>query len=407
MPFRRTARRVAALALMAAVAGGSVLSGGCADSGPPKPTEKELAQKRWAAARSSVLVSLAKDQYRTGNFEKARQTVDEALRLSPDNATAHLTSARLFVEKGQLEAGQRALDEARKLTPNDGEIYYLSGVILQRWQKHEAAHEQYQLAAKKSPAELAYLLAEAESLVTLDKADEALALLQEKAGYFEHSGTIRDAVGQLQMGKGQYAEAARSFRQASVLAEDEPSVKERLALALYKANQPRDAADVLARLLAADGYAKRADLFAILGECQLALGQPREARFSFETATGADPASAAAWRGLGRAALEAGDLKRAGLALDKSVKLDTGQSQTHLLLGYLAVQQGKLDAALKSFKAAASLDPTDTVAMCMVGYVYEKKRQPRLAAVWYGTALRLRPTDEMARKLMAGVDPAE
>jgi Tfp pilus assembly protein PilF len=404
MPYPRTARLFATLALFAVAAAGTA---GCGSSGPPKPTEKELAQKRWAAARSSVLVSLAKDQYRTGQLDKARQTVDEALRLSPDNASAHVTSARLYVEKGQLEAGQRSLDEARKLTPNDGEVYYLSGVILQRWQKHEAAHEQYKLAAAKSPAELAYLLAEAESLVTLDKADEALALLQSKAGYFEHSGTILDAVGQLQMQKRQYAEAARSYRQAAILSEDEPTIKERLALALYKAGQFRDAADVLARLLAADGQAKRGDLFAILGECQLALGQAREARFSFETATAADPNSATAWRGLGRAALEAADHKRAELALAKAVKLDPGQSQTHLLIGYVSAQQGKLDAALASFKTAATLDPSDTVALCMVGYVCEKQKQPQQAAKWYAAALRLRPADEMARRLMAGVDPGD
>lgn len=405
MPVRSPARTsvclVAVLALLASVAGCS------SSSGPPKPTEKELSQKRWAAARSSVLVSLAKDQFKNGQLDKARQTVDEALRLSPDNAQAHVTSARLHIEKGALEAGQRALDEARKLTPNDGEIYYLAGVILQRWQKFDAAYEHYQLAAAKSPAELAYLLAEAESLVTLDKPDEALALLQGKSAYFEHSGTILDAVGQLQMGKRQYAEAARSFKQASVLADDEPTIKERLAVALYKAGQHRDAADVLGRILQGDGAAKRGDLFCILGECQLTIGQPREAKFSFEAATRADPTSAAAWRGLGRAALESQDFKRADLALTKSVQFDAGQPQTHLLIGYLAVQQNKLPAALSSFKAAVALDPADTVALCMVGYVYEKQKLPTRAAEWYAKALRLRPADEMARRLMAGVDAGE
>lgn len=398
-------RRLLSAALIATV----LVAGGCASSSSADkpPTEKELAQKRWAAARSAVMGQLAKDQYRNGQFDKARSTVDEALRLSPDNAQAHLVSVRLHIEKGQLEPAERELQVVRTLTPNDGEPYYLSGVIMQRWQKYEAAHENYRTAAEKSPAELAYVLAEAESLVTLDRSADALALLQSKATYFEHSGTIRDAIGQLQVQKGSFADAARSFRQASILAEDDPSIKERLALALYKAKQYRDAVDVLTRLVQGDAYAKRADLFTVLGECQLAAGQAREAKFSFESATTIDPAAATAWRGLGRAALELDDAKRAELALNKSAKLDPTQPQTHLLIGYLKAKQNKLDDALKAFKTASALDPADTVALCMVGFVCQKQGKPQLAGRYYAKALQMRPGDEMAVTLMAGVDGRE
>lgn len=396
----RSSKRIMLLAAALAVAAAS----GCAAPGPAAPTEREQAQKRWGAARANVLVSLAKDQYRTAQFDKARQTVDEALRLSPENAQGHLVSARLHIEKGQLESAERELAAARTLTPNDGEPYYLSGVVLQRWQKHEAAHDMYKAAAEKSPGELAYLLARAEALVTLDRTEEALTLLESKAEYFEHSGTIRDAVGQLQVQRGRYVDAVRSFRQASVLSEDEPAIKERLARAQVLAGQQRDAVDVLVRLVATEGFAKRADLFALLGECQLSAGQAREARFSFETSTSLDATSPSAWRGLGRAALEANDLRRAELAITKAAKLDPDQSQGQLLLGYLRVRQERWDDAVKAFEAAAALDPADVVAVCMVGYAHEKRGEPDLAAKFYTKAVRLRPQDEMARRLLAGLE---
>ena len=381
---------------------------GCSSSsGPKKPTEKELATERWKTARAAVMVNLAKDQYRNGQFEKARKTTDEALRLSQNNAQAHLVSARLLIEKGQLEGAEQSLAAARKLVPNDGEPYYLSGVVMQRWQKHEQAYEHYKTAAAKSPAELAYVLAEAEALVTLDRMADALALLQAKSDYFEHSGTIRDAVGQLLMQQGRHAEAARAFRQASVLSEDEAPIKERLGLALYKAGQHREATDVFAKLVQGEAYAKRADVFAMLGECQMAIGRPRDARTSFETATQLDAYSAAAWRGFGRAALDLNDYRRAELALTKAKRLEPDRSETHLLLGYLAVRQEKLDVALAAFVAANKLDPKDTVALCMVGYVLEKQKKPQAAAKWYARALQIRPGDAMARKLMAGVDVNE
>lgn len=380
-----------------------VFAGGCGSS-DKKPSEKEIAQKRWAAARANVMVTLAKDQYSKGDFDKARVTVDDAIRLSPENAHAKLVSARLYIEKGLLEAAERELAAARAIAPNDGESYYLSGIVMQRWQKHEKAYENYKIAAEKSPAELAYLLAEAESLVTLDRTSDALELLQGKADYFEHSGTIRDAIGQLYMQQGKHLEASRSFRQASILSEDEPAIRDRLALALYKSGQHREAADVIAKLITLEPYKKRADLYTMLGECQLVMGRARDARFNFETASQIDEFSPAVWRGLGRAALAAGDAQRAELALKKSLRYDIERPETHLLLGYLYTKQSRWDDAIQSFSKASKLEPDDTVSICMIGYVYEKSGRPDMASTFYARALQIRPTDEMARKLMAGLE---
>src|SRR4051795_10136143 len=109
-----------------AIAAGIVvvlLAAGC-QSGPAKPTPKEEATKKWNAARAAVLAGLAKDQFQSGNFDKARQTVDDALRLVPDNAPLHVLSAKLLIEKGQLEAAERELAAARQLSPNEAEAYY-------------------------------------------------------------------------------------------------------------------------------------------------------------------------------------------------------------------------------------------------------------------------------------------
>lgn len=379
---------------------------GCG-SAEKKPSDKELAQKRWAGARANVMIGLAQDQYRSGEFEKARKTIDDSLRMSPESAAAHIMSGRLYIEQGQLEAAERELIAARKYSPNDGEPYYLSGVVMQRWQRHESALEMYKQASERSPAELAYVLAEAETWVALDKQTEALALLQAKADYFEHSSTIRDAIGQIYMQQARYVEAARAFRQAAVLADDEPSIKERLGLALARAKQWRDASDVLSKIVLLPAFAKRADLLCVLGDCQLNLAQARDARFNFEIASQLDPYSPAIWRGLGRAAMESGDPRRAELSLAKSVKFDPNQPETHLLLGYVQMQQQKFADAIKSFQMSASLDPKDTVSLCMIGYAYEKSGKPEAAASFYAKALRLRPEDEMARRLMAGFDSNE
>ena len=75
------------------------------------------------------------------------------------------------------------------------------------------------------------------------------------------------------------------------------------------------------RLMRNEQYAARADLLAALGECQMQLGQYREARATLETATKRDPASVGAWLSHAKAALQLNDAKRAELSLRQALTI--------------------------------------------------------------------------------------
>jgi len=369
-----------------------------------QPSDKELAQKRWNNARSTILYSLAQDQYKSRDFDKCKETLAKSLAMTPDSPQLHSLSAKVAIEQGQLELAERELEFSRKLSPGDPEPYYLSGVIYQRWQKPQLALQFYRQAAERAPAELPYLLAQGEMLVVLGRTSEALTLLQAKVAYFENSATIRDAVGQLLMQSGRYSDAVDLFRQASILSEDDDAIRERMANASYHAAQYQRAAEILTRLTQKDTYAKRADLFVMLGECQMQLNDLHDAARSFETATELNPYSAHAWQSFGRATMQQGDLRRAEYALRRSIGVDGSDAQTHLLLGYVRFREGKMEEALQSFQKASALDLRDTTSVCMIGYVYEKMGHPQTAMRYYAQALRARPDDDMARQLMAGVE---
>ncbi len=370
-----------------------------------KPTPKQQAIQQWNNARAGVLGGLARSQYQNGNLVNARQSLSEALKLAPADASLRVLSGKLYIEQGQLEAAERELLEARKIEPKNAEAAYLSGVVYQRWQKPELACGFYRQASENAPAELAYVLAQAEMLVTLDRRPEALALLQEKAACFEHSGAIGDALGQLLLQDRQYIKAAEMFRQASILTPEDPSIHERLGLALYYGGNYAEACDTLGRLIQDDRYARRADLLAAIGECQMQLGRPGEARQSFESASRLDAASPSLWLALAKAALQTNDVKRADLSLRKSLALDSNSGEAQLLLGYLRLKQNRLPEALSAFQQANRLNPRDTVSLCMVGYVLEKTGHPQQAMDCYGQALKLQPNDPLASRLLSAVSP--
>jgi hypothetical protein len=163
---------------------------------------KEKAEAQWNGARASVMVSLAQDQYKSGNFEKCRQTVDDALKLVPESPALRVLSPSWRSSRGSSSWPTASWPSPAKHAPDDAEALYLSGVVCQRWKKLPEAHDFYRAATEKAPTELAYLMAQSEMLVTMDRSDEALATAQAKVVYFEHSAGIRDAVARLMMQKG-------------------------------------------------------------------------------------------------------------------------------------------------------------------------------------------------------------
>jgi len=375
--------------------------GGCAGTTKKSPSEQAKALSQWNDARSSVLIGLAGDEYKNQSFDKSRQTIDEALKISPNIAAAHVLSARLYIEQGQLEAAERDLAVAQQLDPADAEADYLSGIVYERWQQPQRALEFYQLACDKSPAELAYLIAKAETLVSLNRSADALALLQAKVVYFDHSGVIRDEVGLLLMGQGKYDQASEILRRASILSPDELTIREHLGMALYYAAQYMDAIEVLNPLVKDDHFSKRADLWLTLGECHLNVGESSQAVTDLQQATQQLPTSPAVWLSLAKAQLQSENLHGAEIALRRSLSLDANNSQAHLLFGYLHLLQSNVPQALGEFSRASRLDPSDTVSLCMVGLSLQKLGRSQQAQAFYERALQLDPADEMAIQLMA------
>ena len=382
----------------------AMATAGCQQNSKP---DKAVTAEQWNGARTGVLLNLAREQYANGDFDKCRQTVDDALKYSPRNPEAHVVSARLYIERGELEVAQRELKIAGESDAKNGEVDYLNGIVYQRWQKPEIACECYTAACQKAPAELAYLLARAEMLTALDQGDQALSILQDKVVYFEHSGAIRDAVGLLLVQQKRYAEACDTFRQALLVSPDDQTIREHLSLALFYSRQYRDCQTTLARLLSDQAFAERADLMTMLGECDFELGQYGDARRQFDEASKHDSSSTGVWLGLAKSSLKLNDAPRVEMAIKKALALNEDYAEAHLLLGYLRVHQGRLDDALVEFLSVNAHDRTDTLSLCMVGYVLEKQGHADQALRYYGQALNLKPGDELATRLMASVNLRE
>jgi tetratricopeptide (TPR) repeat protein len=378
----------------------AALAAGCAADSTKQPTAKEQAVQQWNATRAAVLLSLAKDQYATGNFDRCRQTVDQAERMDDKNPATRILSAKLYIEQGNLDSAQQELAAAGKLDAKLAEPDYLEGVIDQRWQQPEKALECYGHACEKAPTEQAYLMAKAETMVDLGRQTEALALLQSKVVYFEHSAAVRDAVGLLLLQQHRPDDAVEMFRRATILAPDDSTLREHLANGLFQSGQYAEATEVLRALLDEKEYAKRTDLRLTLADSEMAVRRFVAARQDAQTACDDDPTSTIALLTLAKAHFALGEIQGTQIELHRALDLDPNCAEAYLLMGYLNLRQNSPQAALRNFSQAHDLDPADTTSMCMMGSALEKMNRSQEAIGWYEQALKLDPKDELADKLL-------
>jgi tetratricopeptide (TPR) repeat protein len=406
------------------VAAAAVLTTGCSSSSANKEhqTMKQEQSARWNATRVAVMLQLATQQYQVGDYDKCRETLQQAFAMNFPSAALHTLAARVELEKGSLEVANTHLKTAVQLDAADPEAYYLLGVLYQRWQNNQAAHDYYSLASQKKPGEAIYLLAVVEMEMAMRKYDDAQRLLEDKVIYFEQSAAVRAALAKIYTLKGQYDLASKFYREATILSPDDASLRRNLAESYFFAGHYNEALPVLERIVSdaasnpnpdpaaapTDESAKADDpsVHLLLARTYMALHRIPEARNVLADIVHLDPHNDLAWLTLGKAALEMGDVAQASNAIHHVLKDDPNNLEGLIIM---AAAQQKLRAwpqAQQTLERAAKLAPTDATVLCMLGLNVQNQGKPAEAADFYNKALAAKPDDSWAQELLASTGQA-
>jgi len=374
---------------------------GCAVLFPKNPHKE--AQGRWDSVRGRIKLQLAQDQFNAGRVRESELQLREAIGLDPTSAPAHILAAKLNLEKGELVAAKESLDAAVKYGGVTPEISYLSGVIAQRYGDLDAALAYYQEAAERAPHCAAYVVAQAETLTALGRLNEALDLIQARRTDFERNATLRALAGDIHTILGQYEAASDAYREAVLLAPDDPVFRLELGMALARARRDEEAIKVLAPVLSQKRDAPWSARLA-LGRAYLARDNPSEAREVFRDATRVFPGEAEPWSWLARAALASGDLITARHASEKATSLSPKDAAAWLMLGYVSQRQKDYAFARRALESALKLDPGDPLAHCLLGQVLDAEGRKDQALLQYRQAIQADADYEWAKELLAAAD---
>ncbi len=364
---------------------------------------KQAADDRWHALRSAALLDMAKSQFEAGALDTAEKTVRDAAAIDADNPQLHLLAGRIALERSQLERAYRLFEISATLGPELADPYYYQGVVLQRWRQHDAALAAYQKAYELDPSSAPRMLAVAEMMVQLDRATDAITLLEEKKYYFDQNAGCRAMLGHLYMLKQDHALAVENFRQATMLNPENPRLQEELAFAQVAAGAHSDAVVTLQALLKRPEYADRSDLNRSLATAEAALGRHKAARDIYIQLTRRDATNTNDWIRLGELCWKTEDLGGALIAANRAITLAPQRHEGYLLAGLVWQKRGRTEDALEMFDRAGELAPTDATPLVLRGLSLQKADRHAAAAEAYTEALKRNPHDKRAERLLAQV----
>ncbi len=386
-----------------------LLAGGC-NQVQVKEAQVD-AQRRWYRARATMILSVAKEQLKVGDLDKAGSSAIEALSMDPNNVPARLLLGKVLIEQGSYKAASAELTQACRIEVDNAEAAYLLGVAMEKQGKLVEALDTYLRSYELDDSSLEPIRAACEVMVAMGQVDRARQTVETYLSRADGDAAMYELAGRLADMRGDYAGAAHYYQQALDFDTGNLPYREALGRCLFLSGRYGPAAETLGELTAERDYDPPLWIFTMLGDCHIALNQPRQARAAYKEASERAPQVPALWSKLARAHLASGDHQRAVLSARQALQLDPKLLDASMVLGYALLKGDRAEQAVQALQAARANHPANGTVHCLLGRAHAAAGRPAEARRCYQQALRVEPGNQVARQLLekqtARIDPAE
>jgi len=363
---------------------------------PSHPEAKRQAEQRWNEVRARVKLQLARQQYDGGLFHDVVQSASESIALDPTQAGAYVLLAQADLESAKPASAEQAIEAARRAGLDSPDLHYMQGVLLEQRDDVKTAVAEYAQARTMNPDNVDYLVAHAECLVALDRAEEALALLDENLNRFDDNGTVAVLAGRIAALLGDFDGAAQRLGQAAVALSDHPVVTEELGLLFVRVGRCSEALALLRPLVDAAGESEGGAIRRGVATCHLALGDPKSAEGVLIDYARRHADDGHAQLLLAQAALETNDLLTASRASDLAEQSSPGRPDIALVRAAVQWRRSEYAAAAETLYQLLEKAPSNVEAYCLLGEVLRAQGQEDAAQDCFQRALRLDPKSAWA-----------
>lgn len=382
---------------------------GCAP-GHGKHTSKFIEEREQAKAtiKAATSFDMAQQSYLAGDLDKALDKIDDSIAMNDQVAKSHVLKGRILLELTEFDRALSSLDAAIDLSTDEDtgeqtnhEAHYFKGIIYERIANSERALESFRQAAKIEAGDPQYAVAVAETLIDLDRIEEARAFLEQDDTH-EHNAGVNQTLGHIALMQGKKELAVEKFEQARLLSPDNTDIMEDLAGAQMKVGRFAEAEYTISRLLEQDEAENRRDLLHLKAQCLLEVDRPVDARTVLLQLTESDAGQAdvEAWIALGNVAYKLSDMARLRTASARVVALTPNRFEGYLLRGLWERAQGHPSRALKSLNRAVQLRGDDVTPLIVTGIVQREMGDVRGAREVFEMARRQDPSNETVQQFI-------
>lgn len=386
------------LSMNLAILSAALLVGGC---GPTKTgiENREAARAQLDAFNAHLTYQQAEQSFQVGELEQSLREVTAAIAHNPNMASYHVLQGRVLMEQHRLQSALESFANAESVQPDNADAAYYTGIAYQRWSNDEKALEAYTRASQRDENNVQYLLAAGESLVALDRLEEAQERIEARLAHFENNAAMRHLLAQIASLQGDHTRAAQLYREARLLRPEDDALIEELAWAQYAAGEYGQCHSTVTQLQQRTGEA-RADLMHLSARCLALTERVPEARNLYLELTRAKPNDAEVWVELGMLCWDLGDYRRVAQCSVQAIALAPTRYEGYLLKGVNERHRGNWDNAVSLFRQSTERTTTEALPFVLLGLTLEQSGERADALIAYNDALAVDAENAQAQALL-------
>ena len=309
----------------------------------------------------------------TGKTAAARVELQKLLKAEPDDANGYLRIGRLDRQEGRFDQARQELEKAKTLAPDNLEISYEQVILEDATGNEDKAVEILQALLKQSEKPQG----------------------QYSAGEANNRAVFLERLGVIYRTQEKYDRAIEVFRQIVALGKGPASRGESLIVETLRLNhQPQKALEEAEAAIKNDAGDRTLRLLraSLLGE----QGRVEEAVGQLQTMLEGKAGDAEVYRAIAQVDSQAKRFADAEAAANKALALSRPEEQEygHFLLGSIYEREKKYDQAEEEFKKVLTTDPMNAAASNYLGYMLADRGVRLEESVKYiQKALQLEPNN--------------
>lgn len=259
----------------------AIIGAGCHGPTARGIENRRAANDRFDRAGAQIAYDQAQQSLINGQYKLALDTIDQAIRRFPQEASYLALRGRIQQEMRQYEGAQRTFEYALTIDPTCHECLYYLGVEAQRRSDDATALARYDAAWSLEPSRLQYAAAGVECCLAMDDLAGAEERLCTADQFFGQSAALSALRAELHALQGDEARALQHARQAAVQSGD--GLAEESIWRMFRAGEWRGCLDALAKPASTE-LAEREDMQRLRARCLMMTGSAAAARDQLVTA---------------------------------------------------------------------------------------------------------------------------